>query len=149
MMWSGDSWLLEALDAAARRYATVSARAARRLRRRAARARQQRPPARRESPALPRSVESVEGSGEAGEPTRPSGHSEACDGEAGLPPCFICRRRRFWRSISGPVVCAWCHPPADPGLVAEWIERGLPLRRLDELVDEPGTDGPPLGPAPA
>jgi hypothetical protein len=35
--------------------------------------------------------------------------------------CPACHSRRFWRSVHGVVVCAVCHPPAGPGLVAEWI----------------------------
>lgn len=37
-------------------------------------------------------------------------------------PCPCCQSRRFWRSIHGKTVCAFCHPPAVPQLVAEWIE---------------------------
>jgi hypothetical protein len=37
-------------------------------------------------------------------------------------PCFACRSTRRWRSIYGAVICAECHPPAAPELVAEWIE---------------------------
>jgi len=30
-----------------------------------------------------------------------------------------------WRSIYGPhLICATCHPPAIPGVVAEWLEHG-------------------------
>jgi hypothetical protein len=36
-------------------------------------------------------------------------------------PCYWCGRREWWRSIHGPVVCGHCHPPAVPGLVAEWL----------------------------
>lgn len=35
--------------------------------------------------------------------------------------CFACRGRRFWLSIYGVRVCARCHPPGRPDLVAEWI----------------------------
>lgn len=37
------------------------------------------------------------------------------------PVCRACGSRRFWRSIYGVVVCAGCHPPAAPDLVAEWM----------------------------
>jgi hypothetical protein len=36
-------------------------------------------------------------------------------------PCWTCRGRRFWRSVQGRTVCARCHPPATPNLVAEWL----------------------------
>ena len=36
--------------------------------------------------------------------------------------CYACRTSSFWRSIHDPVVCAVCHPPADPSLVEEWID---------------------------
>ncbi len=35
--------------------------------------------------------------------------------------CWWCGRREWWRSIHGAVVCGHCHPPAVPGLVAEWL----------------------------
>jgi hypothetical protein len=35
--------------------------------------------------------------------------------------CPSCGGAKFWRSVSGKVVCAVCHPPAVPTLVAEWI----------------------------
>ncbi len=46
--------------------------------------------------------------------------------EAPLPAavelvCYCCRRQRFWRSIYDVVICATCHPPADPSLVTKWI----------------------------
>lgn len=37
--------------------------------------------------------------------------------------CFACKERRFWRSVHGVVICATCHPPARPELVAEWLDR--------------------------
>ena len=37
-------------------------------------------------------------------------------------PCPWCHHRHWWRSIYGPVICANCHPPAAPELVAEWID---------------------------
>jgi hypothetical protein len=41
---------------------------------------------------------------------------------AGVHPCPWCGRRSWWRSIYGVVVCGWCHPPAAPELVAEWLD---------------------------
>ena len=38
--------------------------------------------------------------------------------------CFACHDHRFWRSVSGVVICGVCHPPATDDLVAEWIEEG-------------------------
>ncbi len=38
--------------------------------------------------------------------------------------CHACRGTRFWRSVHGAVVCAGCHPPPSPRLVAEWIDNG-------------------------
>ncbi len=37
--------------------------------------------------------------------------------------CRACRGTRFWVSIHGQEVCATCHPPASPDLVARWIGR--------------------------
>ena len=34
------------------------------------------------------------------------------------PPCPVCGSISWWLSIHGQVVCAFCHPPADPSLVA-------------------------------
>ncbi len=39
-----------------------------------------------------------------------------------LAACSCCQSRRFWKSIHGKIVCSFCHPPAVPQLVAEWIE---------------------------
>jgi hypothetical protein len=36
--------------------------------------------------------------------------------------CMACQNRRFWRSVHGVVICAKCHPPAAPSLVAEWLD---------------------------
>ncbi|TKB71604.1 MAG: DUF3854 domain-containing protein [Nitrospira sp.] len=36
--------------------------------------------------------------------------------------CFSCKGIRFWESVHHLVSCTACHPPADPALVAEWIE---------------------------
>lgn len=51
---------------------------------------------------------------------------------APAPPlaCFSCRGRRFWRSVHGAVVCAACHPPADPSLFAGWINAAERPRSL-------------------
>jgi hypothetical protein len=38
-------------------------------------------------------------------------------------PCPWCGRRTWWRSIHGALVCGWCHLPAMPELVAEWVNR--------------------------
>jgi len=35
--------------------------------------------------------------------------------------CYWCKRSTWWRSIYGVVICAACHPPVVPELVAEWI----------------------------
>jgi hypothetical protein len=51
-------------------------------------------------------------------PEAPSGKSP------GGPECRCCRGRRYWRSTNDVVVCAACHPPAAPDLVAAWIEPG-------------------------
>ncbi len=52
-------------------------------------------------------------------------------------PCRRCGRSYWWRSTYGLVVCAACHPPAHPSLVAsEWIH-GVPASEwhaLPELV---------------
>ena len=34
--------------------------------------------------------------------------------------CYACGTTRSWRSVYGAVVCARCHPPASPTLVAAW-----------------------------
>ncbi len=36
--------------------------------------------------------------------------------------CRTCQGLRFWRSIYGQVICGICHPPAHPGVVAEWLD---------------------------
>lgn len=41
----------------------------------------------------------------------------------GTDPCGWCGRRDWWRSIHDVAVCGWCHPPAAPELVAEWLNR--------------------------
>ena len=48
------------------------------------------------------------------------------------PPCPSCRGARAWRSFHGPIICARCHPPADPNLVAEWL--GLQPAPLQEVA---------------
>jgi hypothetical protein len=35
--------------------------------------------------------------------------------------CYSCRGHRFWISVYGVAICATCHPPAAPSLVASWI----------------------------
>jgi hypothetical protein len=37
------------------------------------------------------------------------------------PRCYVCREARFWKSTFDRTICAHCHPPAAPGLVAEWL----------------------------
>jgi len=37
-------------------------------------------------------------------------------------PCSGCRGTKYWRSVHGTVVCARCHPPAKPDLVAGWVD---------------------------
>jgi len=34
------------------------------------------------------------------------------------PPCPVCGSISWWLSTHGQVVCTFCHPPADPSLVA-------------------------------
>jgi putative DNA primase/helicase len=42
---------------------------------------------------------------------------------APLPdPCRVCGGRRRWRSTHGRTICARCHPPGDPTMVAEWLD---------------------------
>ncbi len=47
-----------------------------------------------------------------------SGNAPAAPGGG---PCWWCGRRQWWRSIHGAVVCGYCHPPAAPGLIADWL----------------------------
>ena len=35
--------------------------------------------------------------------------------------CHACKKRLFWRSIYGVVICGVCHPPAAPELVKRWL----------------------------
>jgi len=44
-------------------------------------------------------------------------------------PCLACGASRFWRSIYNRVVCAECHPPADPGLIRSLVEVRHPASR--------------------
>jgi hypothetical protein len=53
------------------------------------------------------------------------------EGALSVSPCPCCKRRRFWRTVHRQVVCATCHPPASPALVAEWIGRE-PLAPADD-----------------
>lgn len=40
-------------------------------------------------------------------------------------PCHACHGVRFWVGVYGALVCARCHPPAGPRLVAQWwVRRG-------------------------
>lgn len=50
-------------------------------------------------------------------------HSRAGDGVCPYPG------HRRWHSTSGAVICGYCHPPANPSLVAEWIEAPSNERR--------------------
>lgn len=36
--------------------------------------------------------------------------------------CYVCGGTRRWQSIYGVTICAGCHPPGDPALVATWKE---------------------------
>jgi hypothetical protein len=36
--------------------------------------------------------------------------------------CYACGGSRWWLSVHGALVCATCHPPAVPELVARWVE---------------------------
>ena len=36
--------------------------------------------------------------------------------------CYACHGTRYWLSIHQALICGRCHPPANPSLVAEWIE---------------------------
>ncbi len=57
--------------------------------------------------------------------TPPPGEVPAAGAGGAIPsPTCSCGGRRFWRSRQGATVCARCHPPAAPELVAEWIEDG-------------------------
>jgi hypothetical protein len=39
--------------------------------------------------------------------------------------CPIYRHRTAWRSVFGPhLICAACHPPAIPRVVAKWLDHG-------------------------
>ncbi len=42
--------------------------------------------------------------------------------DAPTEPHWACKGRRFWKSVRGVYVCATCHSPADPALIAEWVE---------------------------
>jgi hypothetical protein len=35
--------------------------------------------------------------------------------------CWTCGGSRWWASVHGALVCATCHSPADPFLVARWV----------------------------
>lgn len=54
--------------------------------------------------------------------TPPPGEAAAAGAGGAIPATTCsCGGRRFWRSRQGATVCARCHPPASPELVAEWI----------------------------
>lgn len=36
--------------------------------------------------------------------------------------CWCCKGSRWWLSVYGVLVCATCHPPAVPELVARWLD---------------------------
>jgi hypothetical protein len=55
--------------------------------------------------------------------------------------CYACRGRRFWRRVEGPTVCAVCHPPPSPDVVAAWIGGGYGVGRADDAVG-PATPPP-------
>lgn len=59
----------------------------------------------------------AEAEGETGEPTPPPD----CRAVSTPRVCYRCGGARFWRSVYGAVVCATCHPPATPELVAEYV----------------------------
>lgn len=39
-----------------------------------------------------------------------------------LGPCSCCQGSRYWRNLSGSLICGKCHPPGSPAVVVEWIE---------------------------
>lgn len=54
----------------------------------------------------------------------PAARPTAAASFAGSPSCQSCGGHRLWRSTYNLVVCATCHPPATPELVAGWIDVG-------------------------
>jgi hypothetical protein len=80
--------------------------------------------------------ENVAGSGFQPSPEHPLAHSrqptsvgvyaDGGSGEGGRfsppdSPCHACGSTRCWQSVYGRLVCAVCHPPAHPALVARWV----------------------------
>jgi len=51
-------------------------------------------------------------------------------GEDGL--CALCRSTLSWVSIYGPCICAACHPPSHPDLVAFYRKRGRYAGNVDQ-----------------
>jgi hypothetical protein len=43
--------------------------------------------------------------------------------------CYTCKATRFWESIHGAVICGVCHPPANTGLVVNWLNCIEPASR--------------------
>lgn len=35
--------------------------------------------------------------------------------------CYVCKGSRWWLSRYGVLICAQCHPPAVPEMVARWV----------------------------
>ncbi|MEW5935109.1 MAG: hypothetical protein AB1816_16145 [Bacillota bacterium] len=42
--------------------------------------------------------------------------------------CYCCKGSRWWLSRYGVLVCATCHPPAVPELVARYVDGGEAVR---------------------
>jgi hypothetical protein len=62
--------------------------------------------------------------------------AQAIPYQAGTPgACYACGTTRRWRSVYSAVVCAKCHPPASPKLVAAWedvaMEKTLETKEED------------------
>ncbi len=47
--------------------------------------------------------------------------------------CPCCQSNRFWKSIHGKTICAICHPPAAPQLVAELIDLNGEIVKVKRL----------------
>jgi hypothetical protein len=45
--------------------------------------------------------------------------------------CYCCGGRHWWLSVYGVLVCATCHPPVVPEMVARWVtgEEAIQLAR--------------------
>ena len=71
---------------------------------------------------------------EASQPDFPTNQEPAYQSiEIPTKSCFACKGISFWQSIAGAVVCGRCHPPANDGLVREWIH--LPDAKPSAWVD--------------